>query len=91
MGAVLIFPEIAILSYSGSSGVSFPDTVEWYFDLISMLARHCNNVTVYTGQEHWPNLYCGAAVFLCLVLYLCNRKIMEEEITSCAFGSYFSG
>ena len=79
MGAVLIFPEIAILSYSGSSGVSFPDTVEWYFDLISMLARHCNNVTVYTGQEHWPNLYCGAAVFLCLVLYLCNRKISWKK------------
>lgn len=75
VGAVLIIPEAVILSYSGSSGIGFPDTVEWYFDLISMLARHCIDVDVYTGRDHWPNLYCGTAVFLFLVLYLTNRKI----------------
>lgn len=79
MGAVLILPEIAILGYSGSSGTSFPKTVEWYFDLVSMLARHCMDVEVYTGTEHWPNLYCGAAVFLFLVLYLCNRNISRKK------------
>lgn len=75
MGAVLILPEAAILSYSGSAGLSFPKTAEWYFDLISMLARHCVNVGEYTGREHWPNIYCGAAVFLFLALYLLNRQI----------------
>ncbi len=75
MGAVLIIPEAIILSYSGSSGISFPKTVEWYFDLLSMLARHCINVKAYTGRDHWPNLYCGAAVFLFLVLYFLNRNI----------------
>ncbi len=75
MGAVLILPEAAILSYSGSSGFSFPKVFEWYFDLISMLGRHCYDVAAYTGNEHWPNLYCGAAVFLFLALYFLNRTI----------------
>ena len=79
MGAALILPEAIMLSYSGSAGISFPDTMEWYFDLVSMLARHCIDVKVYTGRDHWPNLYCGAAVFLFLVLYLCNRKISRKR------------
>ena len=79
MGAVLILPEAIILSYSGSSGISFPKTVEWYFDLLSMLARHCINVEVYTGREHWPNLYCGAAIILFLVLYFLNRSISRKK------------
>lgn len=82
-GAVLILPEIMILQYSGSAGISFPDHVEWYFDWISMLARHSIDVEVYTGREHWPNLYCGAAVFLFLVLYLCNRRISIKKKAGC--------
>jgi len=75
MGAVLIIPETVILSYSGSSGFSFPHSFEMYFSLMSQLARHCFDVEVYTGREHWPNLYCGAAVFPLLILYFLNRKI----------------
>ena len=75
MGAVLILPEAAILGYSGSSGFSFPKKLEWYFDLVSMLARHCIGVESYTGRNHWPNLYCGSAVFLLIALYLFNRSI----------------
>lgn len=79
MGAVLIIPEAMILSYSGSSGISFPDTTEWYFNLIEELARHCMDVEVYTGRDHWPNLYCGAAIFLFLILYLLNGKISGKK------------
>lgn len=79
MGAVLIVPEAIILSYSGSSGITFPKTVEWYFDLLSMLARHCMNVEPYTGRDHWPNLYCGAAMVLFLVLYVLNRNISRRK------------
>lgn len=79
MSAVLILPEAAILGYSGSSGFSFPKKAEWYFDLVSMLARHCINVESYTGRDHWPNLYCGAAVFLLLALYLFNRNISWKK------------
>lgn len=79
MGAVLILPESVILSYSGSSGFSVPETMEWYFDFVSMLARHCVNVETYTGREHWPNLYCGSAIFLFLALYFCQRSISWKK------------
>lgn len=79
MGAILIVPEMRILSYSGSAEISFPDTAEWYFDLVSMLARHCIDVEAYTGRDHWPNLYCGSAILLFFVLYLCNRKISRKK------------
>lgn len=84
MGAVLIFPSAAMLNYSGSSNNAFPDTVEWYFGLVEMLARHCIDVEVYTGREHWPNMYCGTAVFLFFFLYFLNRKISwQKKIKRC--------
>lgn len=79
MGCVLMLPEAIILGYSGSSGIHFPKTAEWYFDLASMLARHCFHVEVYTGRDHWPNLYCGAAALLLAALYLMNRKISRKK------------
>lgn len=79
MGAVLIIPEAIILSYTGSSGDSFPDTVEWYFNIVAELARTCFLTESYTGRDHWPNLYCGAFVLLLVVLYWCNRKISWKK------------
>ena len=44
-----------------------------------MLARHCFNVTVETGLDHWPNIYCGVAAFLLLPLYIMQKKIPIRE------------
>lgn len=74
-GAALILPTAAILGYSGASGISFPESVEWYFHIVSELARSLINVEVYTGDAHWPNLYCGIFAIVFLLLYLCNGKI----------------
>ena len=74
-GAVLIIPTAVVLGNSGNQGISFPDTVEWYFDITEELARQLMLVDVYTGAEHWPNLYCGVFVLLFFVLYLLNRAI----------------
>ncbi|MCM1259005.1 MAG: YfhO family protein [Roseburia sp.] len=79
MGAVLIIPEAIMLSYSGSSGFSFPENFEMYFDIVSELARHCFDVEVYTGRDHWPNLYCGAAVLPLIFLYFLNRNISWKK------------
>lgn len=79
MGAVLIIPEALALGYTGSSNRSFPDTVEWYFSLVEMLARHCATVEVHTSREHWPNIYCGSAIFLLFFLYLLNRRISWKK------------
>lgn len=73
--AILLLPEINALSYSGSGSTSFPTTVEWYFDILSGLARSCINVEAIVTTDHWPNIYCGCAVLVLLFLYLLNKKI----------------
>lgn len=78
-GAVLLIPEIQMLSYSGSDFTGFPEAVEWYFDLISELVRSCVMTEVYTGTEHWPNLYAGCFTLLLAVLYLLNRRIPVKK------------
>lgn len=74
-GAVLILPTAIMLGYSGSAGSSFPETMEWYFNLLAELSRHFMTTEIYTGDEHWPNIYCGVFVLVFLVLYLQNRQI----------------
>ena len=44
-----------------------------------MIARHIGNVQVETGLDHWPNLYCGVAVYIFMGLYFLNRRIAIRE------------
>lgn len=78
-GAVLIIPEAVILSSSGSKHISFPDTMEWYFNIMAEAARHSVIVEGYTGREHWPNLYCGIFTVLLLALFFFNREISWKK------------
>lgn len=73
-GAILLIPEAIILSYSGSESI-LPDTVEWYFGIIEELGRLCTTATPYEGNDHWPNLYCGAFTVLLVVMYVLNKRI----------------
>lgn len=74
-GAILIIPETITLGASGSQNISFPDTMEWYFNIIAELGRHSAMTEPYTGKDHWPNIYCGVFVLLLFMLYLFNREI----------------
>ena len=88
--AILLIPEYLILGYSGSQGISFPETVSWYFNLIQELSRNCLTAYVYTGREHWPNLYTGVFTMLCVVLYVFNRRISwKKKIPSLAMLAFF--
>lgn len=80
-GALLIIPEAIVLSYSGSKNISFPDAVEWYFNIAAELGRHAVMVTPYTGRDHWPNIYCGAFVLILVVMYLLNGGISWKKKT----------
>lgn len=79
IASVLLLPEIAALRFTEFSDISFPSKVKTYFSVIDMLARHCFNVTVETGLDHWPNIYCGVAVFILLPLYVMQKKIPIRE------------
>ena len=79
MAAVLLIPEYAALHLTQFSEFNFPDTLTFYFSFLDMLGRHCMNVAVETGLDHWPNIYCGIAVFLLVPLYVANTKISLRE------------
>lgn len=74
-GAILLIPEAIILSYAQSADTSFPEAMEWYFGIIEELSRLCTTAAPYTGNDHWPNLYCGAFTVLLVLMYVFNRRI----------------
>ncbi len=75
MAAVLLIPEVCAILATDFGDVNFPKKVESYFSVLDMLARHCVSVMTEKGLDHWPNIYCGAAVFLLMPLYALNEKI----------------
>lgn len=79
MAAVMILPEMAALRFTEFTNTSFPSKLNSYFSVIDVLARHCVNVEVEIGLDHWPNIYCGAAVFFLLPLYILDKKIPSKE------------
>ncbi|MDE6052431.1 MAG: YfhO family protein, partial [Lachnospiraceae bacterium] len=70
-----LLPELAALRFTEFSNINFPSKLKTYFPIIDMLSRHCFNVTVETGLDHWPNIYCGVLVFVLLPLYVLQKEI----------------
>lgn len=84
LAAVVLLPEIYALQSTASGDVNFPKTFEMYFSIIDMLARHIGNVQVETGLNHWPNIFCGVAVYMFFLLYLFSKKIaVKEKAVTC--------
>lgn len=79
MAAILLMPELAALKFTEFSDISFPKKVDIYFPVVDMLARHFFHVTVETGLDHWPNIYCGAAVLILMPLYVLQKKTPMRE------------
>lgn len=78
--AVLIIPEVMLMSAAASGSSSFPKTMEWYFNIMAALSRQLMLTEDYvTGRDHWPNLYCGVFVLVFLVLYILNRGISWKK------------
>ena len=87
---VLLLPEIAVLSASGSAEDSFPKTLEWYFSVIAELGRAAAVTTSYTGNDHWPNLYAGAFSVMLLILFVLNKRInWKKKIAPVLFVLFF--
>lgn len=75
LASVLLVPEVCAILETDFGDMNFPETLNSYFPVLDMLARHCMCVTTERGLEHWPNIYCGSAVFLLLPMYALNQKI----------------
>ena len=84
LAACLLLPELYTFSLSASSSITFPKTLTNYFSVMEMLVRHLINVPVHMGLDHYPNIYCGVAIFLLIPLYIMNKKInAREKIGKC--------
>ncbi len=79
LAAAVLLPEIAALQSTASGDFNFPTTLEIYFPIFDMIARHIGNVDVETGLDHWPNIYCGVAVYIFMGLYFLSRRISIRE------------
>jgi uncharacterized membrane protein YfhO len=75
MAGCLLIPEVCAIAETEFGSSSFPEKLESYFSVLDVLARHCMCITTERGLDHWPNIYCGVAVFLLIPLYVINRKI----------------
>ena len=75
LAAVLLIPEACAILETEFGSPDFPKKLESYFSVLDMMARHCIGVTTERGLEHWPNIYCGVAVFMLLPIYVLNQKI----------------
>lgn len=90
LASAVLLPEIFALQSTASGEMSFPQTVESYFSIVDMLARHIGNVQVEIGLDHWPNIYCGTAVLMLFLLYLVCRNIsLREKAVYCSLLLFF--
>lgn len=79
LACVLVIPAAYALMGTASANTTFPSSISNYFSVLEMLSRHLVVVEVETGLDHWPNLYCGVAVFLFVPLYYMNRDVDYKE------------
>ncbi|MBQ2426213.1 MAG: YfhO family protein, partial [Lachnospiraceae bacterium] len=79
MAAVVLLPEIYALQSTASGDINFPKTLTSYFSIFDMIARHLTCVETEIGLDHWPNIYCGAAVLMFFLLYVVCKKISVKE------------
>lgn len=89
MAAILLIPELSALMLSEFSDISFPNKIKTYFSVFDIFARHCFNVSVETGLDHWPNIYCGVAVFILIPLYVIQNQIpLKEKISKLVLAGF---
>ncbi|MEG1848110.1 MAG: YfhO family protein [Lachnospiraceae bacterium] len=79
MAAVLLLPELEMLGLTEFTNSDFPSKLTSYFSFWDVLSRHCMTIDVEIGLKHWPNIYCGVAVFFLFPLYVMCRKIPLRE------------
>lgn len=79
IGAIFLIPEVLALQLSRFSSADFPSTLNEYFSVFDVLARHCMNVKIETGLDHWPNIYCSVGVMILFPLYIASKKISAKE------------
>lgn len=77
--AVLLIPVYYAMSTTERTSTAFPKAMEWYMNFWEFIGRQCIKVPWQMSDVHWPSIYCGAAIFLLVPLYVLNRNISQKE------------
>ncbi len=89
LAAGLLVPEVCAIITTDFGDVSFPKEIESYFSIIDELARHAICVESEKGLDHWPNIYCGVAVFILMPLYgICKEIPLRKRFCNLALAGF---
>lgn len=75
MAGVLLFPVMNAMHVTDFHDINFPEKIEFYYNILEVLARHVVTLPTERGLEHWPNIYCGVLVFFLVPVYLLHKRI----------------
>lgn len=75
MAAMFLVPAACAMLGTEFGAAEFPTKWESYFSILDELARHLMCVRTERGLDHWPNIYCGSAVFILIPLFVVNTSI----------------
>ena len=90
MTGVLLIPVYFALSGTEFHEFNFPNQFKWYMNGLEVLSRHCIGVSMKVQADHWPNIYCGVAIFFLYPLFLFNRRICwKHKLTKLALAAFF--
>lgn len=90
MTGVLLIPVYFALSGTEFHEFNFPNQFKWYMNGLEVLSRHCIGVSMKVQADHWPNIYCGVALFFLVPLFLFNRRICwKHKLTKFALAAFF--
>lgn len=89
MAALLLIPALSAMGNTGFLEFGFPRELKFYFNGLEVIARHFLTVPKEIGLDHWPNIYCGAAVFLLFPMYLmCGGIPLRQRIGKCLLAAF---
>lgn len=75
MAGVLLIPVQYAMHTTDFVDISFPKSIQIYFNALEMLARHVPMLETERGLDHWPNIYCGVLAFVLVPVYFLHKKI----------------
>lgn len=90
LSAVVMLPGVMAIMSTGFANSTFPSTIQFYFNALDVIARHCINVSVEISTDHWPNIYSGVAVLFLFPLYVsCKQIPWKQKIPQIALLAVF--
>lgn len=89
MAAVLLVPVMSAMQATGFDDSGFPKKLVFYFNGLEVLTRHFLTIPKEIGLDHWPNIYCGAVMFLVIPMYLlCGKIPLKQRIAKVLLAAF---